>query len=295
MITPTFRALTLGMIAGASSAGNATAQNIFQEVLPPPRLASNSPEPNQQTLETLLPLTRPLLIPTDSASGPIAYFGPDRLQSKLTTFANHALAEVAQGWCDIPIEIPVTPLHVTLLKEGASGQATMTFDRGKMSSASVVANADEARMFGVIKHEMTHIVIRARCGLNLPRWFDEGTASLAEGEETLENFRRSLVTNYLVNGRGISFQALLTMTEPPTGDVTVPFYAQATTLLKFLREQAPGTTLTEKQHYLIRFILSVMHDGASMEAYQSNVRAYFGYPKVSALQSAWLEWLARER
>ena len=81
----------------------------------------------------------------------------------------------------------------------------------------------------------------------------------------------------------------------PTGDLTMPFYAQSATLVEFLLERAPGQSLHDKRHYLVHFIASVIRDGASMEAYHTNVRAYFGFPRVSALQNAWLEWLARAR
>jgi hypothetical protein len=100
-----------------------------------------------------------------------------------------------------------------------------------------------------------------------------------------------LVTNYLVTGRGISFHDLFMTVDPPTGTTTMPFYAQSTTLVAFLLEHAPGETLTDKRHHLLRFIRQVIQEGASMEAYQRNVQRYFGFPKVSALQNEWLTWL----
>jgi len=278
-----------------STTRDATAQIPLEQLIPPGRpRPMGSLEKVGQPVEA--PHTnQPLLQPTDRAGGPIAYYGPDRLKTELTKLANDSIADIAQGWCDVPIEIPITPLHVTLLARGSSGQATATFAGGKMSAATVVANANQEKMTEVIKHEMTHIVLHARCGLNLPRWFNEGCASLSEGEETLNKFRRDLVQNYLVNNRGISFQALFMRSDPPTGDQIWPFYAEATTLIKFLRDRAPGETVREKQHYLVRFICDVIRDGASMEAYQLHVRSYFGFPRVSALQQAWLESIVADQ
>jgi hypothetical protein len=294
MNSATLRTLTMGAVASVSNALTTHGQEWGAPLQTPSRGSAIERVPETQAPQDIA--AKPSeLAPTDFASGPIAYIGPEALKAKLTTFANDTLAEMAQSWCDQPIEIPVTPLRITLAPEGASGQAVMEFQGGKMVAASVTANADGDRMSYVIRHEMTHLVLRARCGRDLPRWFDEGCASSAEGQNTLDRFRRDLVTNYLINNRGISFQEMFMRVDPPTGDITMPFYAQATTLVEFLLERAPGQSLREKRHYLVNFISSVVRDGASMEAYHTNVRAYFGFPRVSALQNAWLEWLARAR
>lgn len=294
MPNATLRTLTFGVVATASNALTTLGQDWASLLQTPSRSSttervSGTQTPGQNASKP------PEVAPTDFASGPIAYVGPEALKTRFTTFANDTLAEMAQTWCDRPIDLPITPLRITLAKQGASGEAVMEFREGKMVAASATANADETRIDDVIRHEMTHLVLRARCGPDLPRWFDEGCASSSEGQSRLDAFRRDLVSNYLVNNRGISFQDMFMMVDHPTGALTMPFYAQAATLVEFLLERAPGHSLRDKRHYLVHFIDSVMRDGASMEAYHSNVRAYFGFPRVSALQNAWLEWLARAR
>jgi len=294
MTSATLRTLTIGVVASASNALTTHGQDWGAPLKTPSRDSATERVPSTQPPETIA--AKPSeLAPTDFNSGPIAYDGPEALKAKLTTFANDTLAEMAQAWCDRPVEIPITPLRITLAKEGASGQAVMEFQGGKMVAASVTANAEEDRMSYAIRHEMTHLILRARCGPALPRWFDEGCASFSEGQKTLDTFRRDLVTNFLIHNRGISFQEMFMRVDHPTGDLTMPFYAQAATLVEFLLERAPGQSLHDKRHYLVHFIASVIRDGASMEAYHTNVRAYFGFPRVSALQNAWLEWLARAR
>jgi hypothetical protein len=128
---------------------------------------------------------------------------------------------------------------------------------------------------GPFAHELTHIVIADRLDVaHLPRWADEGMATLADSMAKQERHHRDLVQAFQ---RGTVFRLgqLLSATDYPAQNQWGAFYGQSVSLVKFLVERDSPARFVE-------FLETARKDG-----YASALQSIYHIADVAALERQW--------
>jgi hypothetical protein len=108
------------------------------------------------------------------------------------------------------------------------------------------SEADDARVEGLLTHEIAHLVLHQRLSLpgaaTAPRWFDEGLAQLAEGRGYSPNSVNLSVRAFF--GRLIPFNEL-DDSFPRTEGASSLAYAQAEGMIRFLKREGKPELLSD--------------------------------------------------
>ncbi|MEX0703172.1 MAG: hypothetical protein WD069_13845 [Planctomycetales bacterium] len=142
-----------------------------------------------------------------------------------------------------------------------------------------LAGPMERILDSVLPHEITHAVLASHFKNPLPRWADEGAATLAEAET--QRRRQSLIVRELVNGRRrIPLRQLLSMRDyPHLPHDTMTVYCVGYSLSDYL-VQSGG-----KPRY-VEFL-----EAADQGDWDRCLRLFYGFDSVESLESEWVEWL----
>lgn len=161
---------------------------------------------------------------------------------------------------------------------GAGGATTFVFDRGEVFGWRMTIQGSRERLLdSVLPHEVTHMVFASHFRRPLPRWADEGGASIVEHSAEKSKHRQMLVS-FLKNKRGIAFNRMFAMTEYPP-DV-MPLYAQGYSLAEFLIERGG------KRKYI-----QFLGDGLQSNQWSAAVSRHYGIQDLGQLQNTWLAWV----
>jgi len=107
----------------------------------------------------------------------------------------------------------------------------------------------------------------------VPRWADEGIATLSEPPERLEKYRRAL-SQLARTGQLFTLRELLTLEQYPDRRRIDVFYAQSVSLVEFLTQQRDATTLT-----------AFVRDGLR-QGYEASLQKHYGW-NLDELQMRW--------
>ena len=146
-----------------------------------------------------------------------------------------------------------------------------------------VQGTPERILDSVIPHEVSHTVFASYFRRPLPRWADEGAASLVEHES--ERRRQSLLLQQVFNTpQRIPLTSLISMKEYP-GDMqsVLTLYAEGYPLADYL-VQSGGET--GKERYL-RFL-----QDAHEHDWNYAIRTWYGLPDIASLERRWSNWVA---
>ena len=171
------------------------------------------------------------------------------------------------------------PIHVKIA-DGAGGATTFSFDRGEVFGWRMEVQGSMQRILdSVLPHEISHTIFACHFRRPLPRWADEGAATLVEHESERRRQTR-LLSGVIRTSRRIPLSQLLSMTEYPTNHRDVlTLYAEGYSLADLLvQEQGKATYL--------RFL-----DDAHRGGWPQALRKHYGYPSVAALESRWHSWV----
>jgi hypothetical protein len=117
---------------------------------------------------------------------------------------------------------------------------------------------------GPFAHELTHVVIADRLELeHLPRWADEGMATLADSTQAFQR------------GGVFRLAQLLTATTYPAQDQWGAFYGQSVSLVNFLVERDSPARFVE-------FL-----EAARVQGYAAALRSIYQIDDVAALERQW--------
>ncbi len=146
-----------------------------------------------------------------------------------------------------------------------------------------VQGSAERVLDSVLPHEITHTILATHFGRPLPRWADEGACTTVEHASERAKQQKWLV-EFLTSrpSRGIPFNVLFHMKEYPP-DI-LPLYSQGYALAEFLIAQGG------KRHFV-----DYLAAGMATNNWNEATRKFYGYPDLSALQTAWVAWVARGR
>ena len=181
-----------------------------------------------------------------------------------------------------------SPCNVRVLvgRMGAGGYTTFKFDRGRTGKMEVfgwdmtVQGPLDRILDSVLPHEVSHTIFACHFRKPLPRWADEGAATLAE-DDSEKRRQRLLVNQVLGTSRRIPLRQLLPQTEyPKESDRILVLYAEGFSLADYLVQQGGRTKY-------LKFLGDAIDNG-----WDAALRRHYNYRTVEALESRWTSWVA---
>ena len=172
------------------------------------------------------------------------------------------------------------PIKVTDGDIGAGGSTTFTFDKGQVFGWRMnVQGTVERILDSVLPHEVSHTIFASYFRRPLPRWADEGAATLVEHES--EKARQTKLLNQVIKTRKrIPLSRLLAMTEyPERMQDVLTLYAEGYALADLLVQKRGKATY-----------LKVL-DTAHRSGWETALRKHYGYDSVAALEKEWTGWV----
>ena len=196
--------------------------------------------------------------------------------------AEHYRRELAIEWTGqvMPNWHRPCPIHVREGDIGAGGATTFSFDRGEVFGWKMNVQGTMQRILdSVLPHEVSHTIFACHFRRPLPRWADEGAATLVEHEAERRRQTR-LLSGVIRTSRRIPLGQLLSMTEYPTNqDDVLTLYAEGYSLADLLVQEKGKTTY-------LRF-LGDAHQGGWAAA----LSRHYGYRSVGDLEQRWHSWV----
>lgn len=172
------------------------------------------------------------------------------------------------------------PIQVKAGQMGAGGATTFQFDRGEVYGWNMQVQGTEERILdSVLPHEINHTVFACYFRRPLPRWADEGAASLIEHESERGRLKK-LHEQVMNTNKKIPLKKLLAMKEYPTDQQQVlTLYAEGYSLADFLIQQS------DRRKYL-QFLTQSFTDG-----WERALRDHYGYEKIEHLERELDQWI----
>jgi hypothetical protein len=192
-------------------------------------------------------------------------------------------AQLAREWLGHELPRWFRPCQVTITQVGqvgAGGATTFTFAAGQVFNWNMrVQGSAERILDSVIPHEVSHTIFASHFRRPLPRWADEGAASLVEHES--ERHRQLMLLRQVFNTpQRIPLPQLIAMKEYPSDMQSVlTLYAEGYSLADYL-VQSGG-----KDRYL--HFLQDAHD----RDWNYAIHTYYGLPDVGSLEQRWRDWV----
>ena len=241
-----------------------------------------------RSLRSLVLLLLPAML---GASYPTANFVIDaptaEIAKKVGEAAEVYRKELAIEWLgqELPKWRAPCPVKVRVGQIAASGETRFSFFPDSHGPAEVGSwdmriNGPLDRVLdSVLPHEVSHTIFACYFRRPLPRWADEGAATLAEIES--ERRRQVMTVNQVLKtGRRISFKNLLNMKEYPRDyQDMLTLYAEGYVLADLLVQEGG------KKRYL-NFLTEANRTG-----WDQAIEKHYGYKGVEALEKRWHGWV----
>lgn len=217
--------------------------------------------------------TRNFLITADSAD----------IARQVGDAAEEYRRQLAIFWLGEPLPNWSRPcrLRVRAGALGASGQTTFQFVRGEVVNWNMFVQGSLERILdSVLPHEINHTIFACHFRRPLPRWADEGAATLFE-HESEQAKQLALLKQVIRQGReNFSLKQLLTMKEYPEGmRPMLILYSQGYALADFLVQQ-------KGRHTYLQFL----SDGERI-GWEQAIQQHFDHEGVESLESNWKGWV----
>ena len=198
---------------------------------------------------------------------------------KTAEFYRKALAEEWLGE-EMPRWYKPCTLSVKVGQIGAGGATTFAFDRGEVFGWRMnVQGTLERILDSVIPHEVSHTVFASHFRRPLPRWADEGAATLIEHES--ERRRQSMLLKQVWNTpQRIPLTRLLAIKDYPSDmQAVLTLYAEGYSLADFL-VQAGGKA---------RFLEFL--ETAHRQGWDRAIEQHYSLKGVNELDDRWNNWV----
>lgn len=183
-------------------------------------------------------------------------------------------------------EVVLHPTYESYLQTvGRGGQQTRGSSLIRISDGRVLARRIDLLTDGqgncpALPHELTHIVLVERFARGrLPRWLDEGIATMADASEKKRLHYRDC-REALRLGTGLRIVDLLVLDRFESPDQVAAFYGQSLTLVEFLAGR-------DSPRRILEFAEAAMKHG-----YDRALRDHYAIDGVAALERAWRQHLA---
>ncbi|WP_010585831.1 hypothetical protein [Schlesneria paludicola] len=192
--------------------------------------------------------------------------------------------ELAIDWIGKPLpgkwKYPC-PIKVQVGKMGAGGKTTFNFQSGEVYGWNMEIQGSEQRILdSVLPHEINHTIFASHFRRPLPRWADEGAASLIE-HESERNQLRQIHRRVLGTRRKIPLKTLLEMKQYPQDQQDVlTLYAEGHSLADFLIQKSG------KLEYMR--LMSLAHD----RGWESSLKSLYSFRSLESLENEWEQWVS---
>jgi len=201
--------------------------------------------------------------------------------------AEHYRRQLAVEWLghELPRWAAPCPIRVKVGQIGAGGQTTFSFFPNGQGPAEVckwdmqIQGSLERILDSVLPHEVSHTIFACHFRRPLPRWADEGGATLAEHDsEKREQVLR--LKQVIGTRRRIALKNLFTIKEyPPDMQDVLTLYAEGYSVAELLVQEGG------RARYL-KFLSDAHRDG-----WDKAVHAHYGYRGVDDLEKRWHNWV----
>lgn len=210
----------------------------------------------------------------------------DDVAQQVADTAEMCRRELAILWLgkELPTWYRPCPIKVKVGQIGAGGATTFTFEGGEVFGWNMnVQGTLERILDSVIPHEVSHTIFASHFRRPLPRWADEGAATLVEHES--ERLRQTKLLNQVIRtSRRIPLQHLLEITEYPEDmQQVLTLYAEGYSLADFLVQQKGA----EGRATYLAFLADA-HEHNWSYAFKK----HYGYENVQMVERNWTTWIA---
>lgn len=172
------------------------------------------------------------------------------------------------------------PIEVKVGTMGAGGATTFNFQGGEVYGWKMEIFGSEERILdSVLPHEINHTIFASYFRRPLPRWADEGAASLIENE--CERMRLRKIHDQVMNTtRKIPLKSLLEMKNYPSEKQQVlTLYAEGHSLADFLIQRSDKPTYMK--------FLQLAHE----KGWPVALSEIYQFESVDALERVWDKWV----
>lgn len=205
------------------------------------------------------------------------------LAQKVAVTAEYHREQLAIAWLGKAMQPWANRCVVTVdagPNKGAGGRTKFKFDQGEVYGWDMhVQGSVERILDSVIPHEVNHTILACHFRRPLPRWADEGAASLIEHDSEKQK-QQDLINKLVSEGRRIPLRVLFDMAEYPHDmNDTLALYAEGYSLTQFLVQ------LGGREAFL-RFLSDAPHRG-----WDAAVRTFYDRKNLELLEREWTEWV----
>ena len=172
------------------------------------------------------------------------------------------------------------PISVKVGNIGAGGATTFNFAAGEVYGWKMEIQGSEQRILdSVLPHEINHTIFASHFRRPLPRWADEGAASLIE-HDSERNRLRDIHSRVMGTRRKIPLKALLDIKNYPQDKQDVlTLYAEGHSLADFLIQKS------SKPKYLQ--LMAMAYD----RGWEPALKSLYGFQSIETLEKEWDQWV----
>ena len=172
------------------------------------------------------------------------------------------------------------PITVIVGNMGAGGKTTFNFQGKKVYGWKMEIRGSEQRILdSVLPHEINHTIFASVFCRPLPRWADEGAASLIE-HESERNQLRQIHNRAISSKRKIPLKTLLDIKQYPEDQQEVlTLYAEGHSLADFLIQRG------DKPRYLHLMQMAYERD------WETALKQLYGFSSIEKLEREWDQWV----
>jgi hypothetical protein len=177
------------------------------------------------------------------------------------------------------------PITVVVGNMGAGGKTTFNFQKDADNVMQVygwkmeIKGSEQRILDSVLPHEINHTIFASVFRRPLPRWADEGAASLIE-HESERNQLRQIHSRAMQSRRKISLKKLLEIKDYPQDQQEIlTLYAEGHSLADFLIQKG------DKPTYLK--LLQTAHE----RGWETALNTHYGYSGIDKLEGEWDQWV----
>lgn len=204
------------------------------------------------------------------------------LARRVAAAAEVSRRDLAIRWLGHPMPCWASPCRIRMRPDrlAAGGATTFSFQRGEAFGWQMLLQGPEQQVLdSILPHEITHTILACRFRRPLPRWADEGAATLAES--TGERRRQqAMIRQLLETGRQLPLSQLLAIGEYPTARSGVTrLYAQGASLVAYLVHLGGHARF-------LKFLDTAEESGWTLAATR-----HYGKTSLSVLERDWALWV----
>lgn len=209
----------------------------------------------------------------------------DDIARRVANCAEYWRHDLAVQWLGRPLPAWYQPCPITVEVGGmgAGGQTTFTFENGEVYGWKMQVQGTLERVLdSVVPHEVNHTIFASHFRRPLPRWADEGAATLFE-HESEQAIQRQRLNRVITTNKRIPLHELLVIREYPRDMQDVlTLYAEGFSLAGFL----VGSKGDQGRRVYMQFL-----EDAHRVGWEKAIETHYGYNSVALLEQQWTSWI----